>query len=188
MGPAPGRQAELTQILSGTSGINVALSLGMIPRFLVVYGTTDGHTATVAAAIASTLQARGVSVSLQNSAAPWTSNPADYSAVIVAASVHAGTYQRPVRRWVQTHQVALNQRPSAFVSVCLAVLNRTPKVERDLGANLQRFFDETGWKPMESKIVAGALPYTKYSWWKRWVTRRIVAKAHGDVAIAHSSR
>ena len=153
----------------------------MAPRFLVVYGTTDGHTAKVAAAMASTLQARGASVSVQNSAAPWTSNPADYSAVIVAASVHAGTYQRAVRRWVQAHLVALNQRPCAFISVCLAVLNRTPTVERDLGAALQRFFDETGWKPAESKIVAGALLYTKYPWWKRWMMRRIVAKAHGDV-------
>jgi menaquinone-dependent protoporphyrinogen oxidase len=153
----------------------------MAPRFLIVYGTTEGHTAKVAAAMAATLQARGATVSLQNSAAPWTSNPADYSAVIVAASVHAGTYQRPVQRWVQTHHVALNQRPCAFISVCLAVLNRTPKVERDLGATLQRFFDDTGWKPVESKIVAGALLYTKYPWWKRWMMRRIVAKAHGDV-------
>src|SRR5688572_20658278 len=84
-------------------GINVAQSPGMAPRFLIVYGTTEGHTAKVAAAMASTLQERGASVSLQNSAAPWTSDPADYSAVIVAASVHAGTYQRPLRRWVQTH-------------------------------------------------------------------------------------
>ena len=122
---------------------------GMAPRFLIVYGTTDGHTAKVVAAMASTLQARGASVSLENSAAPWTSNPGDYSAVIVAASVHAGTYQRSVRRWVKTHLVALNQRPSAFVSVCLAVLNPTPKVERDLDATLQRFFGETGWKPGE---------------------------------------
>lgn len=153
----------------------------MQPRFLVVFGTTDGHTAKVADAIASTLRTRGVSVSLQHSAAPWTSDPADYSAVIVAASVHAGTYQRSVRRWVSAHLMALNQRPSAFVSVCLAVLNRTPKVDRDLGATLQRFFDETTWQPKESKVVAGALLYTKYPWWKRWLMRRIVAKANGDV-------
>ena len=153
----------------------------MTPRFLIVYGTTEGHTAKVAAAMASTFEARGAAVTLQNSAAPWTSDPADYSAVIVAASVHAGTYQRPVRRWVHTHYMALNQRPCAFISVCLAVLHRTPKVERDLEATLQRFFDETGWKPVESKIVAGALLYTKYPWWKRWMMRRIVAKAHGDV-------
>ena len=153
----------------------------MAPRFLIVYGTTEGHTSNVVAALASTLQERGASVSVQNSAAPWTLDPAQFSAVIVAASVHAGTYQRSLRRWVKTHLVALNQRPSAFVSVCLAVLNRTPKVERDLDATLQRFFDDTGWRPMRSKIVAGALPYTKYPWWKRWMMRRIVAKAHGDV-------
>jgi menaquinone-dependent protoporphyrinogen oxidase len=153
----------------------------MAPQFLVVYGTTDGHTAKVAAAVASTLEAQGASVSLQNSAAPWTLDPAKYSAVIVAASVHAGTYQRSVRRWVKTHLMVLNQRPSVFLSVCLAVLDRTPKVERDLHENLQRFFDETGWKPVESKIVAGALLYTKYPWWKRWLMRRIVAKAHGDI-------
>ena len=28
--------------------------------------------------------------------------------------------------------------------------------------------------------MAGALPYSKYSWWKRWMMRRIVAKAGGD--------
>jgi len=32
-----------------------------------------------------------------------------------------------------------------------------------------------------SLFVAGALPYTKYWWGKRWVMRRIVAKAHGDI-------
>jgi menaquinone-dependent protoporphyrinogen oxidase len=28
--------------------------------------------------------------------------------------------------------------------------------------------------------VAGALPYTRYNWLKRWVMKRIVAKAGGD--------
>jgi menaquinone-dependent protoporphyrinogen oxidase len=29
-------------------------------------------------------------------------------------------------------------------------------------------------------VVAGALPYTRYNIVKRWIMRRIVAKAHGD--------
>ncbi|MNC94612.1 Protoporphyrinogen IX dehydrogenase [menaquinone] [compost metagenome] len=28
--------------------------------------------------------------------------------------------------------------------------------------------------------MAGALPYSKYNWVKRWMMRRIVAKAGGD--------
>ena len=30
-------------------------------------------------------------------------------------------------------------------------------------------------------FVAGALPYTQYNWLTRWMMRRIVARAHGDV-------
>ena len=30
------------------------------------------------------------------------------------------------------------------------------------------------------KVVAGALQYTKYNWFIRWVMRRIVSRAGGD--------
>ena len=45
----------------------------------------------------------------------------------------------------------------------------------------ERFFGKTLWRPHEVKVVAGALMYTKYWWWKRLAMRRIVAKAHGDI-------
>jgi menaquinone-dependent protoporphyrinogen oxidase len=99
---------------------------------------------------------------------------------VVAASVHAGTYQAPVRRWVKAHASALRSRPTAFVSVCLAVLSRSPKTNEQLALGLRRFYEATGWEPTDSKIVAGALPYTRYNWVKRWLMRRIVAKAKGD--------
>jgi len=161
-------------------GTDVASDPAVRPRFLVVYGTTDGHTAKVAAAIVSTLRTGGASVSLRDSAAPANPDPADYDAVIVAASVHVGNYQSAIRRWVGTHQAALNNRPTAFVSVCLAVLNRNPKVDIDLAASLRKLSEATGWQPTETKIVAGALLYRQYGWIKRWMMRRIVAKEHGD--------
>lgn len=162
-------------------GTNLAPRRSMARRLLIVFGTTEGHTAKVADAIAAAWRRRGDIATVQDSGAPWETDPAEYSAVIVAGSVHAGTFQRSLRGWVKAHRAALHERPTAFVAVCLAVLSRTPKVEHDLAATLRRFFDETGWTAGESKIVAGALLYTKYPWWKRWLMRRIVAKAHGDV-------
>lgn len=150
-------------------------------RILILYGTSEGHTAKVAAAMADSLRGAGADVDVvkarRSGAGPY---PEDYAAVIVAASVHAGMYQRAVRRWVRAHAPALHARPTAFVSVCLAVLERTPDIDRQLGAIMTRFFRSTGWTPAESKVVAGALPYTKYGWLKRWMMRRIVAKAKGD--------
>lgn len=152
----------------------------MRPRMLVIYGTTEGQTAKIAGALAATLRTYGVSVDLAEAGPAWDPAPEDYAAVIVAASVHAGGYQRPLRRWVRSHAKDLQVRPTAFVSVCLAIVKPTPEVIRDLAAIMGRFFEATGWTPKETKSVAGALPYSKYGWLKRRLMRRIVAKAKGD--------
>jgi len=149
-------------------------------RILVLYGTTDGHTLKVATAIADTLRAQVGDTDVVNAAV----NPprADgYDAVIVAASVHAGGYQSSLLAWVKENAAALNQRPTAFVSVCLAVLQDDPNVQGQVAETIERFVKTTKWKPTLRKAVAGALLYRKYNWIKRWTMKRIVAKAGGDV-------
>ena len=150
-----------------------------MPRILVVYGTTEGHTAKVAGAVAEALHRTGgeVDVMAADDRAPA---PDGYDAVVVAASVHAGRYQRQVEKWVKTHAAALARRPAAFVSVCLGVLQHEPAVRRDLQAIVDRFMAATGWRPTVVKFVAGALPYSRYGWLRRAVMKRIVAKAGGD--------
>jgi menaquinone-dependent protoporphyrinogen oxidase len=154
----------------------------MSPDILVLYGTTDGQTAKIAAAIASTLRMEGAQVHLVNAARPGPDpRPEDFAGVIVAASVHAGGYQKAVRRWVTEHARSLSSIPNTFVSVCLGVLEHNPATDQELARIEQRFFARIGWQPLNVKIVAGALPYTRYNWVKRWVMRRIAAKHHSDV-------
>ena len=153
-----------------------------MPRILILYGTTDGHTAKVAAALARTLRLEGAVVTVADAGGPEPApGPETFTAVIVAASVHAGGYQETVRRWVRQHLDALVPRPTAFVSVCLGVLQRDPAAAAELQAIYSRFVGDTGWRPGTMKMVAGALLYTHYGWLKRWMMRRIAAKAHGDV-------
>lgn len=150
-------------------------------RVLVVYGTTDGHTRKVAEALwvalgeercgVDVVEARG------GSSAP---DPEAYDGVIVAASIHAGGFQRAVRRWVGLHADTLNRKPSAFVSVCLAVLEKRPEAQQEVQAIMQRFLTSRGWRPTVRKAVAGALPYTRYNWFKKCIMKRIVAKGGGD--------
>jgi menaquinone-dependent protoporphyrinogen oxidase len=149
-------------------------------RFLVLYGTTDGHTARIAQSIGDALRTQGSEVDLVEAAAASASVwPQDYSGVVIAASVHAGRYQTSVRSWVRAHAPILRERPTAFVSVCLGVLQQDAKVRRDLDAMISRFVQETGWVPTTTKIVAGALLYTRYNWIERLVMKRIARKAGG---------
>ena len=148
-------------------------------RILVLYGTTEGQTAKIAGAIASTLRELGVETDIAE-AGPHDPDPRRYDAVIVAASVHAGTFQKPVLRWVRAHADRLASRPTAFVPVCLAVLGKSPTAAAEVQAIVERFQAQSGWRPSTTKAVAGALLYTRYNIFKRWIMRRIVAKQGGD--------
>lgn len=150
------------------------------PRMLILYGTFDGQTRKIACALSQTMRSLHVDADLVNAREQLDPNPEHYDAVIVAAPVRSGKYQPAVRRWVKAHAAALSGRPAAFVSVCLGVLEKNPKTDAVLAGIVQAFAKETGWQPPVIKIVAGALQYTKYNWFIRWVMRRIVSRAGGD--------
>lgn len=154
-------------------------------RVLIVYGTSEGQTRKVCAAMASALEAHGVQVDVVEAR---TSNPdpAPYDGIIVAGSVHVGRYQRSLIKWVRTRAAEFGDRPTAFVSVCLAVAGaaRNPKVVDELDAIVQRFCDITGWWPGRVTHVAGALLYTQYNVFTRWIMKRIAAAAGGDTDVS----
>lgn len=150
-------------------------------RILVLYGTTDGHTRKVAQALGVTLGADGSRVDVINAAvAAPDLRPEDYDAVLVAASIHMRGYQREVKEWVRAHAVALNRMPTAFISVCLGILEEDLETRRDVHRIMHRFLNRAGWYPAATEIVAGALPYTRYGWLKKFILRRIAAKAGAD--------
>jgi menaquinone-dependent protoporphyrinogen oxidase len=150
-------------------------------HILIVYGTTDGQTAKIAQVLAENLRALRCCVDLVDAAGTMRRlSPEGYDGVIVAASVHIGDYQRPVARWVRTHAAMLNGMPTAFLSVCLAVLEQNAKTRRELASIIERFFVRTGWRASIAKPIAGAVLYTRYGWLKRVMMKRIIGKAGGS--------
>lgn len=151
-------------------------------RILILYGTTDGQTAKIASFLGAELGALGATVDVRD-AGTANPDPRRYAGVIVAASVHGSRYQRPVVRWVRRHAKELREKPGAFLSVCLGVLQPDITVQRELGIIHIRFEMQTGWRAPRVKWVAGALPYTKYGWLKRAVMKRIVKRTGGSTDV-----
>ena len=155
----------------------------------VFYATREGHTARIAEFIARRLGALGVMADVQNLAGSTDVDPRQYAAVVLAASVHMGKHEREIVKFVEDHRDALNAIPAAFLSVTLSEAgverpNATAEKRRRSAADVQRvlqtFFDETGWHPKWVKAVAGALSYSKYNIFVRFVMKRIARKAGGD--------
>jgi len=150
-----------------------------VNRILVLYGTSEGQTQKIAGDISETLRARGFDVDVRHAGVD-DPDPSRYDGVIVAASVHAGGYQKTVAAWLRQHLATLDGVPTAFVSVCLAILSKNEAGRIEAEAIPRRFAGAIGWHPDVIKIVAGALPYTRYNFLVRWMMKRIVASAGGD--------
>jgi len=143
-----------------------------MPHLLVLYGTSEGQTKKIAAFITDRLQKRGHTVEMTPVDAVEAPLPTDgVDGVIVGASVHSGRHQDAVVQLVKANRSALLARPSAFVSVSLAVLDEAHHEEAQ--GYVDRFLAETGWTPTEVEMVGGALRYTQYGFIKRFIMKQI---------------
>lgn len=155
--------------------------------FLVLYATRDGHTRRIAEHVAARLLARGLAVEVCDVGHFEGSVDLElYSAAIVAASVHAGSHEREMVRFVEAHRADLEHMPSAFLSVSLseagaedpaATPARRAKASEDVRGVVEAFLGDTGWSPARVQPVAGALLYTRYNWLVRFVMKRIARSA-----------
>jgi menaquinone-dependent protoporphyrinogen oxidase len=156
-----------------------------------VYATREGQTRKIAEHLARVFRIRGV-----DKVQAWNVRENanrirldEFSAVILAASVHGGTHEPEMLGFVKQHRDELDKMPTAFLSVSLseagveradAPPEQHAQFVADVEKMLERFFDQTGWRPTHAKPIAGALVYSKYNFLIRFVMKRIARRSGGD--------
>jgi menaquinone-dependent protoporphyrinogen oxidase len=150
-----------------------------MPKILVVYASTHGHTTKIAARIGAALEHDGATVELHQ-LGHGKPQPAtlDYDAVIVGASIHAGQHQRELVDWAGRHRIGLGTVPSAFFSVCLTAADDTEESRTATREYLDDFVEQTGWMPGRSATFAGALQYREYDFATRLLMRLLMRRMH----------
>ena len=155
---------------------------------LIVYGTTEGQTRKIAEFIAAAARTRGVEVELVDSAAERAASVQPiYAAAVVCGSLHQHHYQASLLRFVTDNRSWLAGIPTAFVSVSLAAAMEDARGRTEMAGAADAFFAESGWTPVVTRHVAGALRYTEYDYFKRLIVR-LLAKQHGgdtDASLDH---
>ena len=155
----------------------------------ILYATREGQTRRIVEHIADALRIRGIPADVRNLAATPPPNPACYTAVILAASVHSGRHEAEMLKFVKRYRAELDRIPTAFLSVTLSEagaerVSATPEEHARFAADVQRvlddFFEAAEWRPLRMKPVAGALLYTKYNFLLRFVMKQIAKKAGAE--------
>jgi menaquinone-dependent protoporphyrinogen oxidase len=142
-------------------------------RVLICYATTDGQTRKIAEFIADAARKKGHEVDLVDANMAEDVDPSRFQAVVLAGSVHIGRYQTAlvhrIKRWRET----LNARPTAFVSVSLSAASDDPHMRAEMDECARHMLQGAGLEPAATLHVAGALRFTQYDFFRRWIMRLI---------------
>ncbi|ELZ24490.1 flavodoxin/nitric oxide synthase [Haloterrigena salina JCM 13891] len=154
--------------------------------FLVLYGTGEGQTGTVAARLAETLDERGHdATTLDVDDLPTTFDLGEFDAVLVGASIHAGKHQSSVLEFVRSNRPALDTIPTAFFQVSLS--SATEEGRAQAAGYFEEFVAETEWHPDWIGFFGGALRYSEYGFLKRLLMKQIAKRTISDLPEADAT-
>ena len=143
-------------------------------KILIAYGTSEGQTRKIAAAAAARMLELGHEAHLFDTASLEDIHVDSYDKIVVAGSVHQQRHQDSVEIFVMASLAELQKRPTLFLSVSLSAA--FPEGMLEAQSYVDAFFVSTGWKPSQSLLVAGALRYSEYDYFKEQIIEYVVLK------------
>jgi menaquinone-dependent protoporphyrinogen oxidase len=147
-------------------------------KFLIIYGTTEGQTKKIAERAGERISQEGHEVEIVNSESlEVLPNLASIDGVILASSIHQERHQDSVINLVLAHRSQLETRPTAFISVSLSAA--TPDGRAMAQQYLDRFTWVTKFEPTKTLLLAGALRFSEYDYFKVEIVKHIVSKTAG---------
>ena len=144
-------------------------------KILVAYASTDGQTRKICRVGADWLVDAGHTVELLQLDDADDIDLTRFDAVLLAASVHGGQYQKALTEFCAKHSDTLAKLPNLFLSVSLAAAGHDAEDWQGLEKILADFTSATGWNPNRVEQLAGAYKPSEYDVFRRFVMRRILA-------------
>jgi len=150
-------------------------------HILIVYGSKEGQTAKIAERIAQIIRKRGLQASTYSGKEIQTGFSTDaFDAAIVGGSIHMGSYSSYLREFVIKHRDWLNEVPSAFFTVCMAIQSQNAESRQEAKNYGEHFTKFTRWRPTLMETFAGAVKYTPYNFITRFIMKMITKREGGS--------
>lgn len=149
-----------------------------MPHILIVYSTTDGHTARICARLRQVIEQAGNAVTVVPVAEAGALDLAAFDVIVIGASIRYGKHSKQVTDFIRRHTAMLDSKPNAFFSVNI-VARKPEKSQPETNPYLRKFLRQIAWRPQLLAVFAGKLDYPRYGFFDRTMIRFIMLITHG---------
>ena len=147
------------------------------PRLLVIVASHEGQTRKIAERLVA--QATGYAIDWHDLHQGVPETLAGYERILVGASIRYGHFHPNLQRLVQRHHATLSAQQAAFFSVSLTA-RKPEKATPATHPYTRKFFRAAPWQPQQQAVFAGALLYSRYTWWQRRIIQFIMLLTGGS--------
>lgn len=152
---------------------------------LFLYATHDGQTLRICETMAEEVRSAGGTATLLPLSVPQAVQALSRAPqVVVGASIRYGHLPAVLYRFASEQRNALEARPNTFF--CVNLTARKPGKDTPEGsAYMRTFLKKSIWRPKRLAVFAGALLYSRYTWYDKTMIRFIMWVTGGPTDPAH---
>ena len=148
-----------------------------MPRTLIIYSSTDGHTKTICSRLANFLKHDG-EIKIISLEEVKKFDLSEFSKIIIGASIRYGKHSRKLYKFVDLNKDVLNQKQSVFFSVNV-VARRPEKSMPETNPYIKKFLKISKWKPKKIGVFAGKVDYPNYGFFDKYIIKLIMFITNG---------
>jgi menaquinone-dependent protoporphyrinogen oxidase len=145
---------------------------------IMVYSTTDGHTAKICQRLQEVLEGQGHTVTITELKPGTDIDLGPYDRIVIGASIRYGKHRPEVAAFIEQNVAALRSKPSAFFSVN-AVARKPEKRDPDTNPYVRKFLQSISWQPPVVGVFGGKIDYPKYGFVDKMMIRFIMWMTKG---------
>jgi menaquinone-dependent protoporphyrinogen oxidase len=150
-------------------------------KIAICYATFSGQTEKVARFLQERLAGKGIDVKLCRCGEAGAAEAVrEADAVLLGTPIRAGKPHPRAAAFARANAGRLEKKNAGLFLVCLTARDRTPEGKAGVEKYIEEFQRATGFVPKKSAAFAGALAYTKYNGFLRFLMKQINKKNGGD--------
>lgn len=179
----PGKGSHVLPFFFGAPGWAHSLGVGMSKK-LFLYASREGQTRKICECMAEVCRIEGHDADVHALTEPKLSEILGrYDQVVIGASIHYGHFPQVLYRFIRENQQSLAVRSNAFFGVNLTA-RKSGKDTPHGSSYMRKFMRKSSWQPQKLAVFAGALLYSRYTWYDRMMIRFIMQITGGPTDVS----